>query len=96
MSDGVMPEAVVTKLLDAEDEFIPGAHKLYWISCNPSAGNSEWGLSDAIIAAQPILLEHYHTTRESHNTNLIPPMQFNTGIYIEKFVAMTSMTFGYV
>lgn len=90
------PAIVTTTLLDAEDEFIAGAHKLYWISCNPSAGNSNWALSDAIIAAQPIVLEHFHTAKESHNTNLIPPMQFNTGIYLEKFVAMTSMTFGYV
>ena len=90
------PAVVVTTLLDAEDEFIAGAHKLYWISCNPSAGNSEWGLSDAVAPGGDILIEHFHTTKESHNTNLIPPMQFNTGIFIEKLVAMTSMTFGYI
>jgi len=90
------PASVFTTLLDAEDEFIAGAHKLYWISCNPSAGNSEWGLSDAVAPGGAILLEHFHTSKESHNTNLIPPMQFTTGIFLEKLVLMTSMTFGYI
>jgi len=90
------PGVVTTTILDAEDEFIAGAHKLYWISCNPSAGNSEWGLSDAVAPGGAILLEHFHTTKESHNTNLIPPMDFTNGIYIEHLVAMTSMTFGYI
>ena len=91
-----LPTFVYTIRLVGVGQVIAGVHKLYWISCNPSAGLSEWGLSDAIIAAQPFLLEHFHTEKESHNTNLIPPMQFDTGIFLEKFANMTSITFGYV
>jgi len=90
------PAVVTTTKLTAEDTGIAGAHKLYWISCNPSAGNSEWGLTDAIAAGGVILIEHFHTTKESHNTNLIPPMYFATGIWIETFTNMTSITFGYI
>ena len=81
MSNGVMPEAVETKRRIAKGLVIAGAHKLYWISCNPSAGNSEWALADDTVGGGDIVLEHFHITQDSHNTNLIPPMQFYTGIY---------------
>lgn len=90
------PAVVTTRIMRAAGQVAAGAHKLYWISCNPSAGNSEWKLTDATAGGAFVVLEHFHTTRESHNTNLIPPMNFTTGIYLETFVAMTSMTFGYI
>lgn len=90
------PAVVRTTRLVAEDTGIAGAHKLYWISCNPSAGLSEWGLSDAVAPGGAILIEHFHTDRDSHNTNLIPPMYFATGIWLETLTNMTSMTFGYI
>lgn len=90
------PAVVPGKRMTATGQVIAGAHKLYWISCNPSAGNSVWELTDDTDGSTEIVLDHYHTTRESHNTNLIPPKQFSTGIYLKTFTAMTSMVFGYV
>jgi len=75
---------------------VGGVHKLYWISCNPGAGNSLWELTDAIVALGAVVLDHFHTGREGHVMNYYPPMQFNNGIYLETFTNMTSVVFGYV
>ena len=91
-----VPACVATKRVVAAGQVIAGAHKLYWISCNPSAGLAEWGLTDAIAGGGDILIDHYHTDRDSHNTNLVPPKYFATGIWLEVFTNMTSMTFGYI
>ena len=91
-----MPVAVLTQRMVAIGLVVAGAHKLHWISCNPSAGLSVWELSDNALAAGAVVLDHYHTARESHNTNLTPPMQFENGIWLNTFTNMTSMTFGYV
>lgn len=94
-----MPEAVITKLMlgvDGAGQVAAGRHKLYWISCNPSVAASEWGLSDDIDGLSDTPLEHHHPDRESHNTNLLPPMQFQNGIYLKTITNMTSMTFGYI
>lgn len=72
-----------------------GACKLHWISCNPSAGNSVWALTDAIAAGGAILLDHFYTGKEGHLDILLPPCPFATGIYLETFTNMTSVTFGY-
>ena len=90
------PAAVTTVRLGATGQVAAGAHKLCWISCNPSAGNSVWELTDDLVGGFMVVLDHYHTDRESHNTNLIPPMQFTNGIYLKTFTNMTSMAFGYV
>ena len=90
------PGAVITKRVVGVGQVILGVHKLYWISCNPSAGNSVWELTDDVNGLSDVVLDHFHTTKESHNTNLIPPMQFVNGIYLKTFTAMTSMTFGYL
>jgi len=72
------------------------AGKLYWISCNPSVAASVWELSDDTDGSTASVLEHYHTDRESHNTNLVPPKYFANGIYLKTITNMTSMTFGYI
>jgi len=90
------PGAVITKHMDALGQVIAGSHKLYWISCNPSAGNSVWELTDDVNGLSALVLDHFHTEKDSHNTNLLPPMQFVNGIYLKTFTAMTSMTFGYI
>lgn len=90
------PANVRTVRLVGAGQVIAGRHKLHWISCNPSLAASEWELTDATAAADPtIVLDHHHPDRESHNTNLVPPMQFEKGIYLETYTNMTSMTFGY-
>lgn len=80
----------------AVGQVVAGAHELYWISCNPAAGNSVWELTDAIIALQPIALDHFHTGREGHVMTYDPPMKFTTGIYLETLTNMTSVVFCYV
>ena len=73
-----------------------GAHKLYWISCTPAAPNAEWEITDAVAALGPVVLAHFDTDRESEVLNYSPPIPFTTGIYLETFVNMTSITFGYI
>lgn len=90
------PASVVTKRMVGVGQVIAGAHKLYWISCNPSVAASVWELSDDTTGLTATVLDHYHATRDGHNTNLIPPKQFAVGIYLKTFTNMTSMTFGYV
>lgn len=90
------PACVTTKRMTEAGLVISGAHKLYWISCNPSLAASEWALTDNLDGAGDPELEHHHPDRESHNTNLVPPKFFATGIYLKTLENMTSMTFGYV
>lgn len=85
----------VTVRVTGVGQVIAGDRYLYWIDCNPAAGNSVWELTDAIIALQAIVLDHFHTGREGHIMTLDPPMHFTTGIYLETFTNMTSMVFCY-
>lgn len=87
---------VTTKRMVAVGQVVTGGHLLCWLSCNPSAGLSVWELTDNTDGALPLVLDHYHTDRESHNTNLIPPMPFARGIYLKTFTNMTSVIFGYI
>ncbi len=91
-----VPACVTTIRLTDAGPVVGGPHKLHWISCNPAAGLSEWQLSDDTDGESAVVLEHFHTERESHNTNLVPPKQFTTGIWLKALDQMTSITFGYV
>ena len=90
------PAAVVTVRMVATGQVIDGAHKLYWMALNPSAGNSVIELTDAIAALAAIAFDHFDVSREGHMLPLSPPMPFSTGIYLETFTNMTSVIFGYV
>lgn len=90
------PACVVTKRLVAAGQVIAGAHKLYWMATNPSAGNSVFQLTDAIAALGVVVFDHFDTTRDGHMMSLWPPMCFSIGIYLETFTNMTSITFGYI
>lgn len=73
-----------------------GAHKLYWVACNPGAGNSLWEITDAVAPGGGVLLDCFSTNRESKGFVFNPPCPFTAGIYLETFTNMTSITFGYV
>jgi len=76
--------------------FIPGAHKLCWVACDPSAGLSLWEITDAIAGGSPVILSCYSTARESKIGAFTPPINFKTGIYLETFTNMTAITIGYI
>jgi len=90
------PAVVDSIRLTAIDTGIAGAHKLYWIACDPSAGNSVWELSDDTDGSTATVLSCFSTNRETKGFVFNPPMNFVTGIYIKVFTNMTSMTFGYI
>lgn len=90
------PAVVNTVRLVGVGQVAAGAHKLYWIKCNPGAGNSLWELSDDTTGLTATALDEFHTTREGHTDNFLPPMNFTNGIYLKVFTNMTSMTFGYI
>jgi len=73
-----------------------GAHKLYWVACNPGAGNSLWEITDSAVAAGAVILDCFSTSRESKGFVFNPPCPFSEGIYLETFTAMTAITFGYI
>lgn len=89
-------EVVATKRVTGAGQIVVGAHKLYWISCNPSVAASEWELTDDTDGGSAVILDHHHPDRESHNTNFLPPKQFSNGIWLKTYTNMTSMTFGYI
>jgi len=91
-----VPAVVATNRLVAVGQVIAGAHKLYWIKCNPSAGNSVWELSDDTTGLTATVLDEFHTAKEGHTDNFLPPMPFTTGIYLKTFTNMTSLIFGYI
>ena len=90
------PAVVVSKRMTATGQVISGAHKLYWIEINPSAGSSVFELTDATAGGGTVLYDCFHTARESHVHEFHPPMPFSTGIYLETFTNMTSVIFGYI
>ena len=90
------PAEVTTIRMVAAGQVAPGAHKLCWISCNPSAGLSLWELTDAIAGGGVVLLDCYSTARETKLGVLSPPMPFATGIWLETLTNVTGITFGYI
>lgn len=91
-----VPAVVSPKRMAAAGQVIAGAHKLYWITCTPSAGNSVWELTDDLDGLGAVVLDCFSTSREGKGFSLTPPMPFDTGIYLKTFTNMTSVTFGYV
>jgi len=96
LGEWVKQQATSTPVrMDAVGLVIAGQHNLCWLSCNPSAGNSVWELTDAIVGGAAVVLDCFSTARESKMGNFNPPIHFATGIYLETFTNMTSITFGY-
>lgn len=90
------PFSVLTVRMVAIGQVIAGHHELYWMSLNPSAGNSAFELTDAIAALGAVVLDHFDSNRDGHILPFNPPMHFSTGIYLETLANTTSITFGYV
>lgn len=90
------PAAIIPKRMTATGQVIAGAHKLYWVSMNPSAANSVLELTDAIGGGSAVVFDMYHATRDHMHMLLNPPMPFATGIWIETLTSFTSVMFGYV
>ncbi len=72
-----------------------GATRLHWIVVNPSGGNSVLELADATTAGGTVVIDFFHTARESGQHNFVPPALFSTGLFIETFTNYTAVAFGY-
>lgn len=94
------PAVVTTRRMVAASpspgQVVAGAHKLYWLACNPSAGNSVFELSDDTTGLTATVLDCFSTNREGKGFAFNPPMNFATGIYLKTFTNMTSIIFGYI
>ncbi len=90
------PAVAAVKRIVAVGQVAAGAHYLYWIHMNPSAGNSILVLTDAIAALAAALYDDFHTDKEGHIHQFNPPIPFSAGIYLETFTNLTSVLFGYV
>ena len=82
--------------MTAVGQVVAGQHYLCWMTCRPSGGNSVWEVTDATAAGGGIVVECFSLAQESKMANFRPPIHFTTGIYLETFTAMTSITFGYI
>lgn len=75
---------------------VAGARKVYWIACSPDAPAAEWQLTDAIAGGAAIKYDHFDNDKHSDHITFDPSMKFSTGIWIEKFDHMASLTFCYI
>ncbi len=90
------PLSVITVRLVAVGQVVAGHHELYWMMLDPSGGNSDMELTDAIAALGAVVLDHFETARAGEMITFNPPAHFITGIYLETLANMTSIIFGYV
>lgn len=90
------PAVSIPKRMTGTGLVVSGEHKLCWLACTPSAGLSLWELTNAIVSGKTVVLDCYSTARESKMGNFTPPILFTTGIYLETFTNMTSITIGYI
>lgn len=91
-----IPAAVTTKRMTTTGQVASGARKLFWVSMNPSAADSEAVLIDSLTATGDTVFDMFHASRDHMHMVLNPPMIFATGIYLKTIDHMTSMIFGYV
>lgn len=75
---------------------VAGPHDLYWVACNPAAGNSIWEITDSLVALAPIVMDCFSTVRQGHVMTFDPPIEFATGIFLETFAFQTSVILCYV
>ncbi|MBA7672192.1 hypothetical protein ES703_80366 [subsurface metagenome] len=73
-----------------------GAHDLYWVACSPDAPAAEWQLTDAIAGGGAVVYDHFDNDKHSEQITFDPPIKFATGIWVEKFDHMLSLTFCYI
>ena len=91
------PAVVTTQRMIAVGQVgAAGAHKLYWVSMNPSGPNSVLVLTDDTAVLGATVFDMYHATRDHMHMVLSPPMDFTAGIWIETLTNFTSVMFGYI
>jgi len=74
---------------------VAGAKKLFWIACSPDGPSAEWEISDSDVGGAAIEYDHFDTDKHSDHIDFNPPMEFATGIWVEKFDHMKSLVFCY-
>ena len=90
------PAVVRTVRAVATGPAVARACKLYWIACSPDSAGSEFQLTDADAPGGVEVYCHFDDDRHSEHIHISPPMQFDTGIYVEKFDKIQCLHFGYV
>lgn len=74
---------------------VAGAKKVFWIACSPDGPSAEWEITDADAGGGAIEYDHFDTDKHSDHIDFNPPMEFATGIWVEKFDHMKSLVFCY-
>jgi len=74
---------------------VAGAKKLFWIACSPDSPAAEWELTDADAGGGAVVYDHFDSDRHSEQIDFDPPMEFATGIWVDKFDHMKSLVFCY-
>ena len=72
-----------------------GVRKLFWIACSPDGPAAEWELTDADAGGGAVVYDHFDADKHSEQIDFDPPMEFATGIWVEKFDHMKSLVFCY-
>lgn len=74
---------------------VAGAKALFWIACSPDGPAAEWEISDSDAGGAAIEYDHFDADKHSDHLDFNPPMEFATGIWVEKFDHMKSLVFCY-
>jgi len=74
---------------------VAGAKKLFWIACSPDSPAAEWEITDADAGGGTVVYDHFDSDKHSDHLDFNPPMEFATGIWVEKFDHMKSLVFCY-
>ena len=75
---------------------VAGAKKLFWIACSPDSPAAEWEISDSDVGGAAIEYDHFDSDKHSEHIDFNPPVEFATGIWVEKFDHMKSLVFCYI
>jgi hypothetical protein len=74
---------------------VTGARALYWLHIDPSGQNWDYELTDATAGGATVYFDDFHADRNGPIHTFDPPIPFSTGIYVETFTNLTSLTFAY-
>lgn len=74
---------------------VAGAKKLFWLACSPDGPSAEWEITDADAGGGAVVYDHFDADKHSDHIDFNPPMEFTTGIWVEKFDHMKSLVFCY-
>ena len=89
-----IPAAIETVRLLGVGLARAGSCRCFFINITPSAANALAEITDAVAGGGVVKWDHFISTKDSMPILFVPPMQFNTGLFLETATNLTSVVFG--